>query len=226
MLTQSKRRRNAMQKRSVICLTLPLSVLLTLIIACGPTTPRPNPTTSTGVMERSLRSAYQFLAPTNVTHPVATVPPGENLYVLDGYTPLGANSTDGQQIVAFHPGSANPATLVTLPTGLTSQDHQRLYTATARGGQTAIAIINTQTGAKIHSFVIAGTYSIVEQDFANSVSSPDGRWLALRQVGQTGNETTIALVDTQAGKLVKTIQLNGNFSLDAISAHAGIIYLL
>ncbi len=215
-----------MQKRSVIWLTLPLSVLLTLIIACGPTPPRPNPTTSTGVMERSLRSAYQFLAPTNVTHPVATVPPGENLYVLDGYTPLGANSTDGQQIVAFHPGSANPATLVTLPTGLTSQDHQRLYTATARDGQTTIAIFNTQTGAKIHSFAIAGTYSIAEQDFANSVSSHDGRWLALRQVGQTGNETTIALVDTQAGKLVKTIQLNGNFSLDAISAHAGIIYLL
>src|SRR5215471_19532248 len=120
MFTQSKRRRNAMQKRSVIWLTLTLSVLLTLIIACEPATPRPNPTTSTGVMERSLRSAFHILAPTNVTHPVATVPAGENLYVLDGYTPLGANSTGGKQIVAFHPGSANPATRIILPTGLTS----------------------------------------------------------------------------------------------------------
>src|SRR6266699_6582009 len=106
-----------MQKRSVIWLTLTLSVLFTLIIACGPTTPTPNPTTSTGVI-----------------HHAPTVPAGENLYVLDGYTPLGANSVGGQQIVAFHPGSANPATLVTLPTGLTSRDHHTLSTATARSG--------------------------------------------------------------------------------------------
>jgi WD40 repeat protein len=207
MLSQEQRRRNAMQKQSVIWLTLTLSVLLILAVACGPATATSNPTT-------------------RVTHPVATVPAGENIYVLDGYTSLGGNSQGGRQIVALHPGSANPATLVTLPTGLTSQDHQRLYTATAKDGRTTIAIVNTQTGATMHSFVITGTYSIAEQDFANSVSSPDGRWLALRQSGWANNRTTIALVDTRAGKLVKTIQLNGTFSLDAISPQAGIIYLL
>ena len=196
-----------MQKQSIIWLTLTLSVLLILAVACGPATATSNPTTG-------------------VTHPVTTIPTGENIYVLDGYTSLGASSIGEQQIVAFHPGSANPTTLVTLPTGLTSQNHQRLYTAIAKDGWTTISIVNTQTGATMHSFVIAGTYSIAEQDFANSVSSPDGRWLALRQSGWANNRTTIALVDTQAGKLAKTIQLNGAFSLDAISPQAGIIYLL
>jgi hypothetical protein len=196
-----------MQKQSITWLTLTLSVLLTLITACGPATSTSNPTI-------------------NVTHPSATVPAGENLYVLDGYAPLGTNSIGNQQIIAFHPGSPDPTTLITLPAGLTSQDHQRLYTATARDGQTTITIINTQAGATLHAFVIAGTYSIAEQDFTNAVSSPDGRWLALRQVGQPGNETTIALVDTQAQKLAKTIQLNGTLSLDAISPHGGMLYLL
>ena len=196
-----------MQKQSIIWLTLTLSVILTLVTACGPATSTSNPTTS-------------------VRHPIATVPAGENLYVLDGYAPLGTSSIGNQQIIAFHPGSTDPTTLITLPAGLTSQDHQRLYTATARDGQTTITIINTQTGATLHAFVIAGTYSIAEQDFTNAVSSPDGRWLALRQVEQPGNETTIALVDTQAQKLVKTIQLNGTFSLDAISPHGGMLYLL
>jgi hypothetical protein len=201
---------------TAVCVLL----VLLLAVACGPTTSTHNPTA-------------------NVTHPVASIPTTENIYVLDGYTPLGANTTGEQQIVGFRSGSANPTALVTLPVGLTSQDHQRLYTAStinrrATGnGQTTIAIINTQTGKTMHSFVITGTYTIAEQDFANSVSSPDGRWLALRQVGQapsamlrSGNKTTIALIDTQAEKLVKTIQLDANFSLDAISPQGGMLYLL
>ncbi len=210
-----------MQKRSVIWFTLTMSVLLILAVACGPATATSNPIA--GVTHKEYPTINRGRSAWGAD---SEVPPGENIYVLDGYTSLGANSIGGQQIVAFHPGSTNPTTLVTLPTGLTSQDHQRLYTATARDGQTTISIINTQTGATMHSFVIAGTYSIAEQDFANSVSSPDGRWLALRQSGWANNRTTIALVDTQARKLVKTVQLNGNLSLDAISPQAGIIYLL
>src|SRR5579863_797127 len=154
-----------MRKQSAMWFTLTLSALLALVAACGPTNSTPN-------------------AATSVAHPVATVSASENIYVLDGYTPLGANTISDQQIVAFHPGSANPATLVTLPTGLTSQDHQRLYTATTSdNGQTTISILDTRTGTTIHSFVIVGAYAIAEQDFANSVSSPDGRWLALRATG-------------------------------------------
>jgi hypothetical protein len=201
-----------MQKRYLFWLTLTLSALLTLIAACGTGTSTSNPTTVQN-------------APSKAAHPVATVPAGENLYVLDGYTPSGSSSTK-QQIVAFHPGSTNPVTLVTLPAGLTSQDHQRLYTATAANGQTTIAILNTRTGKTLHSFAISGIYSTAGQSFENAVISPDGRWLALRQLGQSSNQTTIALVDTQAMSVNKNIQLNGDFYLDATSPHGGIIYLL
>lgn len=179
-----------------------LSILLSLLAACGPA-----PTSNSGPAS------------------VATPPPGENLYVLDGYTPQGATAA-GQQIVAFHPTSANPSTLLTLPAGLTSLDHQRLYVATPQGNRTTVAVINTRNGATLRSLVINGSYSTAGQSIDNAVISFDGHWLALREAGQSGNTTTIALIDTQAGKLVKTIHLNGSFTLDALSPDGTALYLL
>lgn len=189
-----------MQKKATLWLTLILSVLLPLVAACGS-----NTTTS------------------HSTHP--TVTPKENLYVLDGYTPLG-NTAIGQHILAFHSRSATSSTYLTLPDGLTSQDHQRLYTATAQHGQTTISMVNTQTGAAIHTFVIPGSYATTAQDFSNSVLSFDGQWLVLRQLGQNANATTLALVDTKAGRLMKTISLHGTYDLDAVSLDGNSIYLL
>src|SRR5215472_4314458 len=107
-----------MPKKSFVWLTVML--LLPLVAACGST-----PSTSTPLSGAT------------------TIPDRENLYVLDGYTPLGTTST-GQQIVAFHPGSTNPA--FTLPIGLTSMNHQMLITAKAQGNQTTVSVINTRTG--------------------------------------------------------------------------------
>src|SRR5713226_9517897 len=106
----SQRRLCTMRKKSTLGLMLLLSALLTFVAACGT-----NSTTS---------STSTTLAPQ------ATVPTAENIYVLDGYSPLGSTGV-GQHIIAFHPGGANPTALVSLPAGLTSLDHQRLYTATA-----------------------------------------------------------------------------------------------
>lgn len=189
-----------MSKKSTIWLTVVLCVLLTLVAACGTNNASKNPSKGS-----------------------STVPASENLYVLDGYAPRGAGN---QQIVAFHPGSANPGKLVTLPAGLTSSNHQKLYTAAAKNGQTKIAIFDTHTGATIRSLTITGTYSTAEQSYANSVVSSNGHWLALRELGQTGNQTTIALIDTETGQLTKTIRLNGNFDLDAVSLDGSSLYLL
>src|SRR5439155_5169575 len=141
-----------------------------------------------------------------------------------------------------HPGSANTASLLTLAAGLFSQDHQRIYAATAQNGQTAITITNSQTGATVRSFTIPGTYSMSTQSYGTTsflaggqgydtaVLSVDGRWLALRQTGQTG-DSTFAVVDTQAGKLVKTVHLDrasyqSDFYLDSISPDGTELYLL
>ena len=194
-----------MPKKTTFWLTMMLSMLLSLLVACGTGS-------STGTAPSSRTSATKL-------------PPGENLYVLDGYTSTGTTST-AQQIIAFHPGSPSPNKLLTLPAGLTSMDHRSLYIAASQGGQTTISVINTQSGATIRSLVIPGNYSTAGQSFANAVLSFDGQWLALREVGQTGNVTTIALIDTQAAKLVKTIHLDGNFDLDAVNPDGTALYLL
>ncbi|HEY6407937.1 MAG TPA: hypothetical protein VIY29_10765, partial [Ktedonobacteraceae bacterium] len=193
----------AMQKKSTLWLMVTLSALLMLLAACGTNTATSNP---------AIRVA-------------TNVPPGENIYVLDGYIPQGAASY-GQQIVAFHPASANPDSLVSLPTGLSSQDHERLYTTTTSNGQTTISVMDTRSGLRVRKFSIAGTYSSGDTSYDSAVISASGQWLALRDLRQSAKETTIALVDTQAGKLTKIIHLGANYTLDAISPGGKALYLL
>jgi len=80
-----------MQKKSALWLILTLSTLLSLLAACGTNTTVSNSTTT--------------VAP--------TVPPGENIYVLDGYNLIGSAS-HRQQIVSIHPANANPTKSVVL----------------------------------------------------------------------------------------------------------------
>src|SRR5450759_717580 len=189
-----------MPKKSVVWLTMILCMLLPLVATCGSGS-------QTG------------------TSPATKVAPlvGENIYVLDGYAPLGVTNT-GQHIVAFHPGNAQPT--YTLPAGLTSMDHHLLIAAQAQAGQTTISVINTQSGVTLRSLTLAGNYTTTGQDFNNAVLSIDGHWLALRRLDSSTSSTTIALVDTQAGKLSKTIHLKGDFDLDTISLDGNALYLL
>ena len=189
-----------MRKKSFVWLAMMLCMLLPLVAACGSST-------STNTKPA-----------TN-----AKLPAGENIYVLDGYTPQGATSA-GQRIVAFHPGNANPT--YTLPAGLTSLDHRLLIVAQAKAGQTTVSVIDTQSGATLRTVTLVGSYSTAGQDFNNAVLSTDGHWLALRELDSPNSATTIALVDTQAGKAAKTIHLKGDFDLDAISPDGNALYLL
>src|SRR5205807_1048810 len=134
----------------------------------------------------------------------------ENLYVLDGYN-SGNTGQPGQRIVVFHPGSTGAR--MTLPDGLTSVDHHLLVTSTAQGSRTTISVINTQNGSMLRSLSINGIYTTTGREFNDAVLSFDGHWLALRQLSASISTTTVAFVDTQGGKLVKTINLNGDFDL-------------
>jgi DNA-binding beta-propeller fold protein YncE len=150
----------------------------------------------------------------------ATVSPGETLYVLDGTGAAG-------RIVAFHPADARPAALATLPAGLTSSDHRRLYAARAQGAGTTVAVYDTRTGAALRSFAIAGVYGTAGSllGFPDATLSPDGRWLALRSLAAEPG-TTIAVVDTQAGAVARTIRLDGDYTMDAIAADGSMLFLL
>jgi len=188
-----------MQKRTGR-LSILISTLLTLILAaCGSTSPA-------------------------TTKPGSSVAPAkESLYVVDGAL-SSTNVYSSQRIVAFHPGTT--AQPLVLPAGLYSLDHKNIYTATPQNGQTTITVTNAQTGAKTRSFTIPGNYTTSGEAYTTSVLSADGRWLALRQQGDSGTQSTIALVDTQAGKLAKTIQLPGDYDLDAISPDGNKVFVL
>src|SRR6266550_5522051 len=191
-----------MKKRSFVWSGLILGLLLPLMIACAGSSPQKSSTSSP--------AAHQ-----------AT----EELYILDSYTKT------GKHIVALPVGTTDPAARLTLPAGLTDLEHQRLYIANPLSDgngcvHTTISIIDTSSGATVRTFSIAGNYSTADRGYADSMLSGDGRWLALRAQSTPVGATSIALVDTQIGKLVKSIHLNGDFTLDAVSPKGTMLYLL
>jgi DNA-binding beta-propeller fold protein YncE len=156
-----------------------------------------------------------------------SLPSGERLYVAGTASGDSTNAgTASQSIVAFHPGSAATSPLVSLPMGLTTLDHQRLYVASPGAGRTTIAVYDTRSGAKISTFAIEGAYSMEGRGYLGAVLSPDGRWLVLSQRGPATGSSDFALVDTQARRLVQTVVLAGDFDLDAISSGGTMLYLL
>src|SRR5713226_8818082 len=187
-----------MKKRSLVWFGLILCMLLPLVTACGGGLPQKSGNSNPAVR-----------------------PAGDVLYVLDSYTRA------AQHIVALQTGTTNPTARLTLPAGLTDLKHQRLYIASPLSdGHTSISVIDTSSGATVRTFSIVGSYSTADRGYADSMLSGDGRWLALRGQNTPVGTTSIALVDTQAGKLVKNIHLAGDFTLDAVSPRGTMLYLL
>src|SRR6266700_3299286 len=195
-----------MKKTSIVWLGLILGLLLPFVAACAGGLPQAGSNSN-----------------------LAARPAGDELYVLDSYTGAGHNQA-AQHIVALPVGTTNPAALLTLPAGLTDLKHQRVYIASLSGGNgtvhTTISVLDTSSGAAVRTFNIPGSYSTADRGYADSMLSGDGRWLALRALNTPAGTTSIALVDTQAGKLVKSIRLNGDFTLDAVSPKGTMLYLL
>jgi DNA-binding beta-propeller fold protein YncE len=146
-----------------------------------------------------------------------TVPQDEKLYVFDG------SSSDAMRLLVFHPGGG---ALLTLPGGAVSQDHTRLYHTKTSGDHTTITLYDTRSGATIRAFEIAGSYTTATAGFADAALSPDGRWLALRSQKPPSGQSQFAIVDTNAGKLVKNFSLPGDFELDALSPAGTMVYLI
>lgn len=190
-----------MKKRSFVWPGLILSLLIPLMLACAGGAPQKSSTPN---------SAARLA--------------GEELYILDSY------AKTAQHIVALPVGTADPAARLTLPAGLTDLKHQRLYIARPLSDgsnvHTTISVIDTSSGATLRTLNIPGNYSTADRGYADSMLSGDGRWLALRAQNAPAGTTSIALVDTQAGRLVKSIHLNGDFTLDAVSPMGTILYLL
>lgn len=148
------------------------------------------------------------------------VPRGEMVYVLTG------GQAGERGIVAFHPTGDTAKAQVTLPMGLATADHARLFAAVTSSSRTTITAFETRTGMRGASFDIAGAYAMEASGYTGALLSPDGRWLVLRAAQQPAAKTAFALVDTQARRLAESITLDGSFDLDAVSPTGGMLYLL
>lgn len=193
-----------MKKRLLIWPGLMLCLLIPFATACG----------------------SGLLQPGSNSNPAASQADNE-LYILDNYTSSGQQE-EAQHIVSLPVGTTSPTARLTLPAGPTDLKHQRLYLATplSNSNQTSISVLDTRSGASMRLFHVSGRYSTAGQDPANAVLSGNGRWLALREQDTPAGTTSIALIDTQAARLVKNIHLNGDFTLDAISPKGTMLYLL
>lgn len=159
---------------------------------------------------------------TNRSSLSTAIPPNEMLYALDG----GNGAAGAQRIVAIHPG-ADAGSAVTLPAGLATSDYRLLYVAAPMGEQTTISILDTRTGATTRTFSVVGHYATGTHGYGGASLTPDGRWLVLRRVGQAGgDQSTITLVDTEAGKVTRTLKLAGDFDIDALAPDGTVLYLL
>lgn len=164
----------------------------------------------------SLAACGLSTANSTSSRPTLAMPANETLYVLVG-------AAGGQRLVAIRPDGDT----MTLPAGLVTQDYLHLYVATSRGARTTVTMLDTQSGATLRSFTIDGGYATDAIGYGASTLSPDGHWLALRLMAQMGGgQSTIAVVDTQAMKVARTIQLGGDFALDALSPDGSVLYLL
>ncbi|WP_141727789.1 hypothetical protein [Thermogemmatispora onikobensis] len=144
------------------------------------------------------------------------------LYVVDG----SPSSQSSQRLLVFEAVGKSSGKVLTLPVGLMSQDHHRLYRALAGGGQTRITVVDTRSGETLRSLTIAGSYSTADLGAGKSLLSGDGRWLVLRDLSTPAQSTRLALIDMVAGRLAATISLSGDFDLDGISSQGRILYLL
>jgi hypothetical protein len=114
---------------------------------------------------------------------------------------------------------------MTLPAGLVSQDHQRLYAATASGDHTRVSVYDTRTGLAVRTFTTPGAYSTSGAGFADAVLSGDGTWLALRSQTHLTGQTSLALVNTVSG-VAEQMALAGDFELDGVSPAGTMLYLI
>jgi DNA-binding beta-propeller fold protein YncE len=196
---------NTMKKRLLVWPALIVSLLLPLMAACGSGLPQ-----QSGSTNQVVRSA------------------GNELYVLDSYTNA-EQSSAARHIVALPMGTANPVPRFTLPAGLTDLKHQWVYLASplsAGSARTDISVFDTRSGSIVRTFSIPGSYSTSDRGYADSMLSGDGHWLALREQHAPAGTTSLALVNTETGKLVKSIHLAGDFTLDAVSPKGTVLYLL
>ena len=145
---------------------------------------------------------------------------GEPLFVV---RPTGAHG----ELIAYDP--ADGTARVRLPAGMLSADGTRFWAATPDSGKTRLDAFDPTAGATLRLVTVDGAWDVAGV-------SATGRWVVLeRQVPAAEREqwtktgrwrTDLLVVDGDAGRVAHTIDLDGNFGVETISADGTALFLV
>lgn len=204
--------------------------LAVFLVACGTATPTPtvSPTLAPTVAPTSAPTA----APTQpAVAPTTTMAPAKSsglLFVRDGYGgPAG-------RLSVIDPGSGT--TVRTLPLGVATSDWSTLYVTEWGLENTTVRAIDPRTGQSLRETTVPGRYTLPEEGIGAALGglSPNGRWLTLGskpgiEVGADNashEHSRLAVLDTAFAQKAKPVELDGNFTFDALSNDGRSLYLI
>jgi cytochrome c2 len=111
-----------------------------------------------------------------------------------------------------------------LPAGMLAADRSHYYAAVASKNSTLLEVFNPQTSQLEAKWTLTGRWSL-------SGVSPTGRWLALTHLpAETANpkaiKTEIQIIDSTSGEVAHSLDLDGNFEVETISASGDALFLI
>lgn len=199
-----------------------------LLTACGAATPTTTPARATMAPPTAVPTAAPTQSAAAPTSTAAAARTGDRLFVRDG------TSSPDDRLSVIDAGSGTR--VQNLPLGVPSPDWSTLY-VTERGiEQTTVRALNPQTGQALRETTIMGRFTLPDGGSAGAPRglSPDGRWLALdsypayavNAANTIDTKSHLAVIDTAFAQPPKYVDLDGNFSFDAVSNSGASLYLI
>jgi hypothetical protein len=135
-----------------------------------------------------------------------------------------ANAASGEQLRAF-------------PSGVPTRDWSILYTAECREGSTTISAIDLVSGKTMRARTIDGCYSLPPAGLVGVAGlSPNGKWLALADVGLPRppgtptpgyqGQSRFVVLNTSLVESPVFVDLKGRFAVDAVDDAGTSLYLI
>jgi len=148
---------------------------------------------------------------------------GYLLFLEEGY------SNGAQQVTVRDSATGNVARR--LPIGTAAPDWSRYYTVTQLSGSARLAAIDPASGRTLAQTTIPAGYTLPDFGYAGTSAglSPNGQWLALTSQSKRagGGVVTNFLVGSSSfGDPFVSVQVDGNFSFDALSNDGQGLYLI
>jgi len=148
--------------------------------------------------------------------PAPTAAAGYRLFLEEGYN-------GAQQITVLDSGGAVERRL---PIGTPAPDWSRYYTVTPLGASARLTALDPASGKTLGQATIPAGYQLPSLGLQGPTAglSPNGQWLVLSR--QSGSTSSFLVGASSLSHPFRTVQLEGDFSFDAVSSDGQNLYLI